>query len=281
MEELATIVFERTPAAAVAIKAAGDAIPRQLRTLLLAIDGRSPVSQYVPFLTSLAPLSEKFAQLEVMGFARRRAPIPEVRTAEPGGMASPAAAATSATAVKTTLPASGSAAQPVRRVTEAELREFASQMAYQPLQQSLQSEATDLEATLTSFVSSSSGSSSNNNPYAAGGFSASLSISGQTPSPSRPSAPASNAPVAAFISAGAAASPRRPVLADLLARMQAYLSDVAGMEGLPVALMLEQIMSLGQLRRELPSYAALVASYGGDSAPHIDMLTNLLDLAQS
>jgi hypothetical protein len=72
MEYLATIVFERTPAGAVAIKTAGDAFPRQLRTLLLAIDGRSPVSQYVPFLTALAPLSEKFAQLETMGFVRQR-----------------------------------------------------------------------------------------------------------------------------------------------------------------------------------------------------------------
>ena len=75
MENLATIVFERTLAGADAIKTAGGAIPRQLRTLLLAIDGRSPVSQYVPFLTVLAPLSEKFAQLEMMGLARRRLPV--------------------------------------------------------------------------------------------------------------------------------------------------------------------------------------------------------------
>lgn len=42
MENLATIVFERTPAGAVAIQTAGGAVPRQLRTSLLAIDGRSP-----------------------------------------------------------------------------------------------------------------------------------------------------------------------------------------------------------------------------------------------
>ena len=78
----------------------------------------------------------------------------------------------------------------------------------------------------------------------------------------------------------ATAAAQRPVLANLLATMQAYLSDAAGMEGLPVALMLEQITSLAQLRGELPSYASLVASYGGDWAGHISTLTRMLDDAE-
>lgn len=72
METLANIVFERTPQGAVAIKSTGNEVPRRLRTLLLAIDGRSPVSQYVPFLTAFAPLSEKFAELEGLGYLQRK-----------------------------------------------------------------------------------------------------------------------------------------------------------------------------------------------------------------
>ena len=72
MEALATVIFERTPQGAVAIKSTGTEVPRRLRTLLLAVDGRSPVSQYVPFLTAFAPLSEKFAELEGMGFLQRK-----------------------------------------------------------------------------------------------------------------------------------------------------------------------------------------------------------------
>lgn len=72
MEALATIVFERTPAGALAIKANSEDVARRLRTLLLALDGRSPVSQYVPFLTAFAPLSEKFAELERLGYVRRK-----------------------------------------------------------------------------------------------------------------------------------------------------------------------------------------------------------------
>ena len=246
MENLATIVFERTPAGAVAIKAAGDAVPRQLRTLLLAIYGRSPVSQYVPFLTALAPLSEKFAQLEVMGFTRRRTPTadggvlaPSPYTPLPPLPLSPAAAA---------VPQEGRQAQ---QVTEAELRDFASQppTAFSPLLATPVTNdfANDLQALARR-----------------SGFNDTVD-----------SAARFRAPVAK------GAAPSQPALANMLALMQAYLSDVAGMEGLPIALMLEQITSLAQLRRELPSYAELVASFKGDCTAHIKTLTGLLDEAQA
>ena len=49
MGALATSVFERTPAGALAIKAQSENVARRLRTLLLALDGRSPVSNAHPF----------------------------------------------------------------------------------------------------------------------------------------------------------------------------------------------------------------------------------------
>ncbi len=235
MEYLATIVFERTPAGAVAIKAAGDAVPRQLRTLLLAIDGRSPVSQYVPFLTALAPLSDKFAELEAMGFARRRG-VPT--------------ASTPPTAQDAPAPTAGALA-------ESDLHAFASSFRSTSPAALSAAPADDFEAQLQAFAREQAFFTS---PDALG-----------TAAVAEPAAPWS-APVP---------PQRRPQLADALRDMQAYLSDAAGMEGLPVAMMLEQITSLAQLRRELPSYAALVASYGGDCRAHIASLTRLLDQAES
>ena len=249
MENLATIIFERTPAGAVAIRTAGDAVPRQLRTLLLAIDGRSPVSQYVPFLTALAPLSEKFAQLEVMGFARRRmaaadggALAPSSHTHLPPLPLSPPA---------TAAPQEGRQAQ---QVTEAELRDFASQLPAASSPPPATPVTNDFASALQAFAQRSR-------------FSDTVDGAGN---PALPDAPVPKV-----------AAPLQLVLANLLARMQAYVSDVAGMEGLPVALMLEQITSLAQLRKELPSYAELVASYGGNPTAHINILTGLLDEAQA
>ena len=249
MENLATIVFERTPAGAIAIRTAGDAVPRQLRTLLLAIDGRSPVSQYVPFLTALAPLSEKFAQLEVMGFARRRT------AATDGGVLAP-----SSHALLPPLPLSPPAmAAPqenrqAQQVTEAELRDFASQLPIASAPPPATPITNDFANELQAFARRSR-------------FGDTMDGAG---SPTRTEAPVSKV-----------ATPLVPALANLLAHMQTYLSDVAGMEGLPVVLMLEQITSLAQLRNELPSYAELVASYGGNPTAHIKTLTGLLDEAQA
>ena len=247
MENLSTIVFERTPAGAVAIKAAGDAVPRQLRTLLLAIDGRSPVSQYVPFLTALAPLSEKFAQLEVMGFARRR-------TADGSALAPPAHTPLPPLPLSPSITATPQEGRPAQQVTEAELRDFARQLPTTFSPPPAAPVANDFANELQAFARRNGSNDT---------------VDG-TGSPARTNA---------FVPK--AASPLQANLANLLAFMQAYLSEVAGLEGLPVALMLEQITSLAQLRRELPSYAELVGSYGGDPATHIKTLTGLLNEAQA
>ena len=234
MENLATIVFERTLAGADAIKTAGGAIPRQLRTLLLAIDGRSPVSQYVPFLTVLAPLSEKFAQLEMMGLARRRLPV------------------TGGDALAPSLSAEPQKAHFPQQVSEAELRNFAGQMLSPFAPQQATPDPSDYANKLQILARSNYV----NDAMDGGNHTARAPASSRTAEP-----------------------PAQPALANLLAHMQAYLSHAAGMEGLPVALMLEQITSLAQLRRELPSYAELVMSYGGSPEAHLKTLTDLLEQA--
>lgn len=226
MEHLATIVFERTPAGAVAIKTAGDTLPRPLRTLLLAIDGRSPVSQYVPFLTALAPLSEKFSELEALGLARRRAVAADDMA---GRFDRPAAQGTALT-----------------QVSEEELRNFASQQFSMTTAPIAPPDADDFAAQLRALAFNDDRVDMSRQ---------SVALTAPNPRPAL----------------------QRPLLADLLAQMQAYLSQAIGMEGLPVALMLEQITSLAQLRQELPSYQALLASYGASPAAHIQSLTQQLD----
>ena len=203
----------------------------------------------MPFLTALAPLSEKFAQLEVMGFARRRtaaadggALAPSSHTPLPPLPLSPPA---------TAAPQEGRQAQ---QVTEAELRDFASQLPAASSPPPATPVRNDFANELQAFARRSRFDDT---------------VDG-TSTPARTEAPVPKV-----------AAPLQPALANLLARMQAYLSDVAGMEGLPVALMLEQITSLTQLRKELPSYAELVASYGGNPTAHINTLTGLLDEAQA
>ena len=78
MEALSEVIFERTLSGASAVKLPKDQLPRHLRTLLLAVDGRLPVSSFAPFLTTLAPLSEKFAELERLGFLKRKGGSPPI-----------------------------------------------------------------------------------------------------------------------------------------------------------------------------------------------------------
>ena len=61
--------------------------------------------------------------------------------------------------------------------------------------------------------------------------------------------------------------------------MERFLSRAAGLDGLPIALMLEQITSLSLLRRELPAYLQLIQSYGVDAEVHGQRLTSLLKQA--
>ena len=70
-ESLANIVFTRTAKGVNACTAKNDELPRQLKRLLLVLDGHSPVSKFIPYLTNLLPLSEKFADLESLGFIQK------------------------------------------------------------------------------------------------------------------------------------------------------------------------------------------------------------------
>ncbi|MFZ4551295.1 MAG: hypothetical protein ACOYNB_05675 [Aquabacterium sp.] len=79
-EALASVVFQRTPRASEMLRKSPDEVPRRLRTLLLAIDGRSSVEQYVPFLPNQTPLSPKLRELETMGLLQRKGePAPVVK----------------------------------------------------------------------------------------------------------------------------------------------------------------------------------------------------------
>lgn len=73
-EELADVVFQRTDFATKTLRQSADHIPRRLRTLLFAVDGRSAVALYVPFLSNLAPLSPKLRELESLGMLERCGP---------------------------------------------------------------------------------------------------------------------------------------------------------------------------------------------------------------
>lgn len=70
-ESLASIVFVRTAKGANACKTNSQDLPRPLKRLLLVVDGRSTVSKFIPYLTNLLPLSEKFAELESLGFIQK------------------------------------------------------------------------------------------------------------------------------------------------------------------------------------------------------------------
>jgi hypothetical protein len=70
-ESLANIVFARTAKGVNACKAINKELSRQLKSLLLVVDGHSPVSKFVPYLSNLLPLSEKFTELELAGYIQR------------------------------------------------------------------------------------------------------------------------------------------------------------------------------------------------------------------
>lgn len=70
-EPLLNIVFTRTAKGAIACKAGSKELPRQLKSLLLVVDGQSPVAKFVPYLSNLWPLSEKFIELELAGYVQR------------------------------------------------------------------------------------------------------------------------------------------------------------------------------------------------------------------
>ena len=264
-EILSSVVFERTDLGIAAIKSSASDIPRRLRTLMLVVDGRSDVSQYEPFLSSLGPLPEKFAELERLGYLRRkggeRVQSTKITDVISRPVAPPVASALSLPVALPGLPraaAPSPIAAPTSSITEAELLNFAldsSALTGPNFGSSGSNFAPDLQA-LASHL--------NKDPQAK-----------------------LSAPDAATTGAGAGSSlftrsfaTDVPTLQDLLGEMENFLSSVAGLDGLPLALMFGQITSLAQLRRELPAYLTLLQPYGAVADAHVQRLSGLLDRAQ-
>jgi hypothetical protein len=249
METLATVVFELTPKGAAAIKSTGDELPRRLRTLLLAIDGRSTLAQYIPVLRAFEPLSEKLAELEVLGYLQRRGSeaayvVGRPATAQNSGFGS--------LRLRVDATASDSGSMPLR---EADLRALVGNNVVSPRINVVNSFELELQA----LARQMSGATRAGAP-----------------------APASRQPDMRTDAAPPAPSPSRPPkpeLRDLLHEMERFLSQSAGAEALPVVVMLEQIKTFAQLRAELPGYLELVQRYGPEADQHIDRLAGLLDQA--
>lgn len=251
MEALAAVVFERTPEGAVAIKSTDDTIPRRLRTLLLAMDGRSPVSQYVPFLTALAPLSDKFLELEKLGYVRRKGSMaPEaVSRFERAQPDSPGAL----------LPRTGASAR---------------DPGFVPLHEA------DLNALAQSTARKFDASTGPAKASGASAFELELQAFarqvGQLPDPV-PYAPPRVNPLVVKASAVVAG---KVALPDIVREMEQFLSQSAGLDALPITLVLEQIKSLDQLYAELPSYLELIKTYGTAAEAHAERLAGLIDMAR-
>jgi hypothetical protein len=258
MQALAAVVFERTPEGAAKVVSSSDTLPRALRSVLLAVDGRSSVARYEPFLTSLMPLDEKFAALEQLGLLRRK-----------GG------------------PAAGSVGltQPALEPDGAEdglsdtaPTEFMPDLELDSEPDSEPNSPPDFEPELQALSRQMGLIPDNPTP-----------TTGQGPSPDSWDDMASFARLANRAAATVIAPKRvqRPAVAgtttrleDLLAEMEAFLSKAVGLDGLPVAIMVAQISSIEQLRLELPSYSELLRSYGlgAQTEAHITSLETQLAL---
>ena len=242
MEALARIVFERTPQGLMATKVLDDSgVPKRLRTLLLAVDGRTPVAQFVPFLTALAPLSEKFEELERLGLLRRKGQV-------------------SAEAVERFSRAreNNASAAELPRIDAA-----TASSDYAPL------DGRVLHSIQTSFVPA---------PQQAAptldAFSAELQALERM---MRNTAPAASGVVAA--PAAVAAQPG-VTLADVLGEISSFLARTAGLDGLPVALLIGQIQSVEQMRREMSGYSQVVLPYGAPAQAHLKLLEGMLAKAR-
>lgn len=262
MESLATVVFERTPQGSVAIKTTGDEVPRRLRTLLLAVDGRLPVAQYVPFLTAFAPLSEKFAELEAMGYLKRKGSVStdavdRFERAQHSGFG--------ALLPRIDSKAADSGYVPIQ---ETDLRALAGSSA--PQQKNSAGNTFELE--LQALARQMSGLVATTAPALA-----SLQADMRTDTSTN------RATFAARATAQTSATPGRPAkpeLPDLLREMERFLSKSAGAEALPMVLMLEQIKTVKQLRAELSGYVEMVQRYGPEADQHIERLVDMLDQAE-
>jgi hypothetical protein len=236
--ELERVVFERTPQGIVVAKAPEDArLPVRLRTLLLAVDGRTTVGQFVPFLTGLAPLPEKFLELENLGLLRRKDGTSVARASAQ----SPAA--------------------PVLELDEAALRTLQASYAH----------AAPASAAAQPPPAAAFASAQPSLPN----FEAELKLLEQMMR--SPAAPSDAGTVAA---SAALAGPVSYSLDDILAEMEGFLARTAGIDGLPVSLVLEQIQSVQQLRQELGGYAELVAPYGEAGQAHVLRVQRMLASAR-
>lgn len=224
MEALATVVFERTPKGAESVNSSTDTLPRALRSVLLAVDGRSSVARYEPFLAALMPLAEKFVALEQLGLLRRKGSPTDSRVVPSSPQPATATAATSRPAT------AGNEAVPD---FELELHALSRQMGL-------------VADNAVRRVVETPSSGIWNNPALLVGAASSAASTPAVPDPAELPA-----------AAGASAT-----LKQLQTEMEAFLSQAVGLEGLPVAIMVAQISSINQLRLELPSYKELMRSYG-------------------
>ena len=245
MEALARIVFERTPQGLMATKVLDDSgVPKRLRTLLLAVDGRTPVAQFVPFLTALAPLSEKFEELERLGLLRRKGQV-------------------SAEAVERFSRAreNNASAAELPRIDAA-----TASSDYAPL------DGRVLHSIQTSFVPA---------PQQAAptldAFSAELQALERM---MRNTAPAALGVVAAPAAPVTVAAQPGVTLADVLGEISSFLARTAGLDGLPVALLIGQIQSVEQMRREMSGYSQVVLPYGAPAQAHLKLLEGMLAKAR-
>lgn len=225
MQTLAAVVFERTPEGAAQVNSSSDTLPRALRSVLLAVDGRSSVARYEPFLPALMPLDEKFAALEQLGLLRRAGS----GVAGLVGLTRPALAPeTVEVGVSDTAPAAPTPD------FESELQALSRQMGVIPdnsARRAGQGASSGIGDDMASLVGLANNAAS--------------TATAAKPEPEPPAV------------AGAVIR-----LEDLLAEMETFLSQAVGLDGLPVAIMVAQISSVEQLRRELPSYSELMRTYG-------------------
>jgi hypothetical protein len=71
MSSVNEVVFALSPLATATLRNGEAGISPRLLTLLMLIDGVTPVAQYEPFLKSFHPLEEKFLELEEHGYLVR------------------------------------------------------------------------------------------------------------------------------------------------------------------------------------------------------------------
>lgn len=252
IDDLSSVIFERTDLGTAAIKSSVSEIPRTLRTLMLVVDGRSNVAQYQPFLSALGSLPEKFDELERLGYLRRK-----VNETLPSKASHERLQRATIDEV-VSRPITPAAAQSAAALNEADLLNLAldmSVLAGPDYGNAGSNFAPDLQALASNLKRDPEASF-----FATG-------VSLHRPNDSQ-------------IPADLKLSTNTPTLQDLLAEMENFLSNTAGLDGLPLALMFGQITSLAQLRRELPTYLELLQPYGDQADVHVRHLAGLLDRAQ-